>query len=113
MDERRKSLRTDLKVTMSLKKVVDGNESVVPATVVDLSRTGIGFTCDEKLDIGTIYEADLTIWTKEVIHVYFQMVRIEITEKGYSYGGFFIGMTDMDLNRISTYQTIEQMKEKD
>ena len=43
--------------------------------------TGVGFICTEKLDIGAVYEGYLTIWTKEVIHCFIEVVRIVKEEK--------------------------------
>lgn len=46
-----------------------GNE--VTINIMDVSKNGIGFDCAEPLQIGEVYEAYLTIWTKEVIHAFF------------------------------------------
>ena len=74
--------------------------------IVDVSKKGIGFECAEPLQIGEVYEAYLTIWTKEVIHAFLQIVRIELRPGGYGYGAIFIGMPEMDSARIEVYQTV-------
>lgn len=84
----------------------DTSKGEVSIEIVDVSKTGVGFNCTETLQIGEVYESYLTIWTKEVIHALLQIVRIELTTDGYSYGAVFIGMPEMESARIEVYQTI-------
>ena len=57
-----------------------------------------------------VYEAFLTIWTKEVLHVFLEVVRVENKQNGkFEYGAIFIGMSEMDASRIETYGTIQNM----
>lgn len=89
-------------------KRLDGNSgNKVSINISDISKTGIGFECEEALQIGEVYEAYLTIWTREVIHAFLQIVRIELGSDGYyDYGAIFIGMPEMDMSRIEIYQTV-------
>lgn len=88
---------------------LDQQSEEVGIEILDLSKTGIGFLCDKKLDIGAVYEAYLTIWTKEVIHAFLEIRRIEKLDDGnYNYGAIFIGMPEMDAARIEVYQTVEE-----
>ena len=100
MEERRKSKRTELRSKLIVKRL-DSNEHVeVRVEVKDVSRTGIGFYSEDLLDIGAVYEAYLTIWTKEVIHAFIEIIRIEKEPDIFQYGGLFIGMPEIDLQRI-------------
>ncbi|HKM33701.1 MAG TPA: PilZ domain-containing protein [Lachnospiraceae bacterium] len=108
MDERRKAKRSELLSKIILKRLDGGITDEVKIDVVDLSKFGVGFTCDTPLTIGAIYEAYLTIWTKEVLHAVLEVVRIEKLENTISYGATFVGMPEMDAFRIETYQTIEE-----
>lgn len=105
--DRRKNRRTDMPSKLVIKRL-DGNAgNEVSINISDISKTGIGFECKEALQIGEVYEAYLTIWTKEVIHSFLQIVRIELVEDGgYGYGAIFIGMPEMDISRIEVYQTV-------
>lgn len=87
-----------------------GSNKEVSVEITDVSKTGIGFTCDEPLQIGEVYESFLTIWTKEVLHAFLQIVRIEITGDSFSYGALFIGMTEIEAARIEVYQTVHDKK---
>ena len=108
MEERRKNKRTTLNSSIILKRLDDGRDEEVEIEVIDVSKTGVGFTCTEPLTIGAIYESFLTIRTKEVLHAILEIIRIE--KKGYtiSYGAILVGMPEMDACRIETYQTVEE-----
>lgn len=110
MVERRKSKRTELKSRLLVKRLDSGKQDEVGVDVVNVSKTGIGFTCEEILEIGAVYEAYLTIWTKEVIHAFIEIVRIEKEPDGFEYGGTFIGMPEMDLQRIDVYNVVSEQE---
>ena len=76
MEERRKDNRSKMQSKLRLKRL-DKTEAEVEIEVVDVSKTGVGFNCQEPLMIGAVYEAFLTIWTKEVLHAFREIVRIE------------------------------------
>ncbi len=110
MDDRRKSKRTNLSSKILIKRLDGNSHREVEIESVDLSKSGIGFESNERLQIGEVYESYLTIWTKEVIHAFLQIVRIELCPEGFSYGAVFIGMPEMDSARIETYQTVNDNK---
>lgn len=106
MDERRKSKRTGMASRLVIKRLDDGKSNEVAINIIDVSKSGIGFECSESLTVGEVYESYLTIWTKEVLHAFLQIVRIDMNEDIYSYGAIFIGMSEMDSARIEVYQTV-------
>jgi len=109
MNERRVNERTPLTSTIIAKKLSgNGGSQEVGIEITDVSKTGVGFECAAALEIGAVYEAYLTIWTKEVLHAFVEIVRIEKKAENYSYGGIFIGMPELDLDRIAVYQTFER-----
>jgi len=107
MQERRKSKRMELDAKIMVKRLDGDSTEEVIIEIVDISKTGVGFNCKMPLTIGAIYEAYLTIWTKELIHCFIEIVRIEKKSDTFSYGGIFVGMPEMDMKRIETYETIE------
>lgn len=111
MNERRKTKRSDLASRLVIKRLDGGIANEVAIEVIDVSKTGIGFISTEALTIGAVYEGFLTIWTKEVLHAFFEIVRIEKKEDYFEYGAIFIGMPEMESNRIEVYQTINDTKE--
>ncbi|WP_026507279.1 PilZ domain-containing protein [Butyrivibrio sp. MC2013] len=111
MEERRRSKRLSMSGKIIIKEMA-GKEAVDEATIeiLNCSRHGLGFNCNKQLMIGNNYEAYLTIWTMEVLHVFLQIVRSEQFEEGiYNYGCIFIGMPDADRQRISVYETVEEL----
>lgn len=109
MEERRKHKRTKLQSTIVLKQISDGMDEEVDIDIVDVSKSGVGFNCGRVLSIGAVYEAYLTIWTREVLHAILEIIRIEKKEDTIAYGAVFVGMPEIDAMRISVYQTLEDM----
>ena len=107
MEEKRKSKRTELLSRLVIKRLDGSGVEEVNIDVTDVSKTGVGFEADKPLTIGAVYETYLTIWTKEVLHAFVEIVRIEKRANRFAYGGIFIGMPEMDAARIETYQTVE------
>lgn len=112
MEERRKNKRMELDSKLLIKRLDQGGEAQeVDIKITNVSKTGVGFTCTELLDIGAVYESFLTIWTKEVLHAFLEIVRIvRMEDNVYDYGAIFIGMTETDASRIETYGTIDSME---
>lgn len=106
MDERRKGLRLELSSRLIIKQLDGNGTHEVAIEINDVSKTGVGFSSTEALEIGAVYEGFLTIWTKEVLHAFLEIVRIEKKDDCFEYGAIFIGMPEMEASRIEVYQTI-------
>ena len=114
MEERRKSRRMDLQSSLVIKRLDnDDTAREVAIEIIDVSKNGVGFNCTEVLTIGAVYEAYLTIWTKEVLHAFVEIVRIEKNGDSFIYGSIFIGMPEMDAARIAIYDTVEQLQHEE
>ena len=113
MNERRKNRRIGLESKIIIKCLGDDIwPQEVAIEIVDVSKTGIGFKCKNSLELGAVYEAYLTIWTKEVIHVLIEVIRIDKAEDSFLYGGIFVGMAEMDAARIAIYDTFNSEAEE-
>ncbi len=112
MEERRKSRRLDLTGEILLKELGTSEVRNCDIRITDCSSTGLGFATDQQLTIGNNYEAKITIWTKEVLHVIIQIVRASKENDLFHYGGLFIGMPEDVRKRIDVYETVEEEKEK-
>jgi len=110
MEERRRTNRRSLESRLLIKRLDGSGHEEAQIEIVDVSKTGIGFSCNKLLDIGAVYESFLRIWTQEVIHAFLEIVRIEKVGRNYNYGAIFIGMPEADAGRIEAYDTIESMK---
>jgi len=101
----------ELSSKLVIKRLNGEGVDEVAVEVVDVSKTGVGFICTEPLTIGAVYEGYLTIWTKEVLHAFLEVVRIEKKEEYFEYGAIFIGMPEMEASRIAVYETFNSMDE--
>ncbi|MBP9996076.1 MAG: PilZ domain-containing protein [Lachnospiraceae bacterium] len=111
--EKRKAERTELTSRLIIKQLNGVSEAKeVAIEITDVSKAGVGFACTEKLEIGAVYEGFLTIWTKEVIHSFMEIVRIVKRDDTFDYGAIFIGMPEMDSQRIEIYQTINNAQKQ-
>lgn len=112
MEEKRKSKRLDLEVSIQLERLVEEDITTVKLVhvdVTDLSRSGIGFKSPQALSIGTYYDTKIQIWTKEVMEVVIEIVRCDEGVDGmFHYGCSFIGMTDTDALKIDIYQIFNE-----
>jgi hypothetical protein len=113
MEEKRHSQRSEMTSKLMIKRL-DSNEAgeEVAINITDVSKGGVGFTCNKALEIGAVYESFLEIWTKEVLHTFLEIVRIEKTDDGYIYGSSFVGLPEMEAQRIATYQTVTNMNQQ-
>lgn len=106
--ERRRCKRLELDVVLQLERLDEADITTVKyahVEVHDLSKTGIGFRSKQELEIGSMYNTRLQIWTKETIEAIVKVVHREKKEDGvYQYGGQFVGMNDPDALKIEIYQ---------
>lgn len=108
MEDKRKHKRLELTGEILLKQLGGaGDAQSAQIDVTDCSRDGIGFSTTAQLTIGDNYEANLRIWTKEVLHVFVQIVRAAKQGDVFHYGGIFIGMPEGDKMRIEVYETVK------
>lgn len=107
MEEKRRHKRLDLDVSVELERLdEDGVTTLkyVHVDVTDISRSGMGFKCKKKLELGTYYDTKIQIWTKEVVDGVIEIVRCVEEGDVYKYGCEFIGMSDTDALKIDIYQ---------
>ncbi len=111
-DERRHAKRMELKSKLMIKRLDSEKPEEIFIDILDVSRGGVGFSATSPLEIGAIYESYLTIWTKEVLHAFLQIVRIELKGDEYHYGSVFVGLPEMEASRIDTYQTMTENEDE-
>lgn len=109
MEERRKARRMKLESTITVKRIDSGMEKEVTIDIKDLSKSGIGFYCSEQLEVGAIYQSSVIIWTKEIIPALLKIVRkVEEEDKNF-YGAEFMGLSEIDIFRISVYEELDKL----
>ncbi|MCL2255016.1 MAG: PilZ domain-containing protein [Lachnospiraceae bacterium] len=108
MSERRKGVRLNLDTSVVIQRIDENDDEEINIEIIDVSKSGVGFSCNKALQIGAVYESFLRIWTKELIHAFLEITRIEKKEDTFEYGAFFVGMPEMDAARIDNYGIIEK-----
>ncbi len=111
-EEKRRSRRIDLESNLIIKRIDNGMEDYIKISTHDLSKNGCGFICREDLELDTVYESHITIWTKEVIHVLLKIVRKAELENGFLYGAVFMGLSEADAFRIEVYDLMDRENHK-
>ncbi|NLG05377.1 MAG: PilZ domain-containing protein [Clostridia bacterium] len=102
--DRRRNKRLDLDATLIMSRIDDKSQKKVHVEILDLSKTGIGFKSSELLKMNEVYEAELTIWTKEVIHTFLNITRFDDSSEEHIYGATFVGMPESDSCKIAIYE---------
>ncbi len=103
MEEKRRSKRMDINVRISLRAIDadDDQRKTYEVDVINISRGGIAFKCEEELCINGFYDTQINIWTKEKIDTVIQVLRKNGDQ---SYGGKFVGMAAADQFKIEVYE---------
>ncbi len=109
MEERRRNNRIKLTSTLLIKRLDHDTQDPVEIDILDVSKSGVGFSCSKPLEIGAVYESHLRIWTQEVLHAFLEIVRIEKVADGFVYGAIFVGMPEMEASRIEVYDTVNNL----
>lgn len=111
MDEKRKNKRFVLEAELEMERIDGSKKKYVPISVLDVSKTGMGFICDEILEMNSVYKIKLKIWTGDIIDTFINIIRFDNSGDDYVYGGIFIGMPDSDASKFSIYELFESAKE--
>lgn len=120
MQERRKSSRMKIDVSIQLNSVKNGdadtknlNKEAFTVEVVNLSKDGIGFTTTEKLELNTFYDTTIVLWTKETFDTIIEIVRMENYGDGPTlYGCRFVGIMPSDQLKIQIYEMVNEKDEE-
>ena len=106
MEEKRKSRRMVLNAHLVMKKVGETEGMKLPVDIIDISKEGMGFRCEAALAMNSIYEMDLMLWTKDVIHTFINVTRFD--GKSNMYGATFTGMNGSDQDKIKIYELFDR-----
>lgn len=118
MQERRRSNRMKIDVSIKLNSVKNGdadikhlNKEAITVDLVNLSKDGLAFTSEEKLELNTFYDTSIVLWTKEKFDSVIEIVRMENMGNGPTlYGCRFIGIMPSDQLTIQIYEMVNENK---
>ena len=108
MQEKRKSKRFILEAKIEMERVDGSKNRLVPIEIIDVSGTGIGFSCKEILEMNSIYKLQLKIWTGDHVDALVNIVRFDNSrDTEYVYGANFIGMPGNDTNKFNIHELFD------
>lgn len=117
MEEKRKSRRHEIDLEIKLRRLNGGplEKNSEPETVElrDLSKRGLGFFSRKELEVGSFYDAKITLWTMESMEAMFEIVRCQPEGDGFMYGGMFVALPETDAFRIEVYEIFEDAKNEE
>jgi len=103
VEEKRRAKRIILDANLAMNRVDGNKRDIVPIQIIDVSKSGIGFECARDLEMNSVYELDLTLWTKEVISTFVSVIRCDNRNNKHIYGATFVGLTEADACKIDIY----------
>lgn len=103
MEEKRKAKRIPLEANLAMNRIDGGKSEIVPIQIVDVSKSGIGFECARDLEISSVYEIELVLWTKEKINSFINIIRCDERGAKKIYGATFVGLTESESCKIDIY----------
>ena len=108
MQEKRKSKRFVLEANIAMERVDGSKNRLVPVNIIDVSGSGIGFSCKEILEMGSVYKLQLKIWTGDVVDALVNIVRFDNSRDDcYIYGANFIGMPGNDTSKFNIHELFD------
>lgn len=114
MEEKRKSKRMVLEGNLIMKRLDSAAGEIIPVKINDISHSGIGFVCDKNLEISSVYDLEIILWTKEKINAIVSLVRKAETPGTYgtyTYGGTFVGLPETETCKIDIYELFNENEE--
>ena len=103
MEEKRKSKRIPLEGNLAMNRVDGGKSDIVPIQIMDVSKSGLGFECARDLELSSVYEIELVLWTKEKINCFINIIRCDMQGTKKIYGATFVGLTEAESCKIDIY----------
>jgi len=110
--EKRKSKRTDIDVTISLRRLDDKYVSgysgdTIDVNVINISKDGIAFKSEYEFKLNTYHDTVITLDNKESFETVIEIIRMEnMGELETTYGCRFVGINSEDRFKIEVYQII-------
>lgn len=103
MEEKRKAKRIPLEANLAMNRIDGGKGEIVPIQILDVSKSGLGFECARELEMGSVYDIELVLWTKEKINTFITIIRRDTKGNKTVYGATFVGLTESDSCKIDIY----------
>jgi len=114
--EQRKDKRIDIDIKILMEPIdgeVDGRKAFF-ADVINVSKSGIGFTTPFRLEENSFYKARLVFQSKESVDTIIETVRHgDMDEPMINYGGKFIGISEKDQFKIEVFRMFAETEQEE
>ncbi|MCG8539276.1 MAG: PilZ domain-containing protein [Clostridia bacterium] len=109
MDNRRKSKRLPVNIKLEVKSLYESGDETLKnvngeVSLINISKTGIGFISKIQLPIGYFFNAKITIDEKKMFYSVLRIVRNQKINDGYMIGCEFVGLADVLSENIDEYE---------
>lgn len=106
--EKRGAKRLPLKLKLKISSLFKQHNDIITNVnaeieIENISKTGIGFKCKEKLPLNYYFDADIDLGKGRTFWALIKIIRIEEHDYGYFYGCQFVGLADIISSRIEMY----------
>ncbi|RKD22361.1 PilZ domain-containing protein [Caminicella sporogenes DSM 14501] len=109
MEDKRKFKRLPVNINLNIKSLYkcgdktlnDINEDV---TVINISRSGIGFISKREFPIGYYFNAKVTIDEEKIFYSVLKIVRCQRINNGFTVGCEFVGLADILSEVVEDYE---------
>lgn len=109
MEEKRKYKRLPLKLEITISTLFKQDYEIIPdinegIIVKDISKAGIGFTCNKELPLNYYFDANIKLADDEHFFSVLKIVRVRKLENEYFIGCEFVGLADILSSRVDIYE---------
>lgn len=111
MQERRQYKRLPIELSLEIKKVYKQDYVVIEdvdaeISVVDISKSGIGFISKAKLPMDYYFDGKIKLGENDYFYAVIHIVRGKVNEdgEGNEYGAEFVGLAPFLANKIDDYE---------
>lgn len=114
MIDKRRYKRLDIDVNLKInelsKGIINEEESIEgwQIDVFNISKSGMGFTCNYDIPIGTFFDTKVLLWMKDTFEAVIKVVRKNKDGDKYVYGCEFVGLVDNISAKIDVYQILQE-----
>lgn len=101
MEEKRKAKRMPINLSLEISNLYKQDYVHVininaPIEVMNISKSGLGFSSESKLPLGYYFNASINLGNKETLHCVIKIIRSQpIDDKLTMYGCEFVGMAEI------------------
>lgn len=101
MEEKRRAKRMPIKLSLEISDLYKQDYVHVininaPIEVLNISKTGIGFSSESTLPLGYYFNASINLGKKETLHCVVKIIRCQpLDDKLTMYGCEFVGMAEI------------------